>query len=83
MMGRIKAFAAGLLVGVFVAPRSGRASRQLFMDTIAEFLAMGRQRFDELEDDLATRRSNGPLDASDWSSVDETTPGGGEDGFGA
>ena len=83
MMGKIKAFAAGLLVGLFVAPRSGRASRQLLMDTLAHFLETGQREFEDLEDDLAARRSNGPLDENDWLDDDESAIGGTESGPGA
>lgn len=78
MMGKIKAFAAGLLVGVFVAPRSGRASLQLLMDTLAHFLETGQREFEDLEDDLADRRSNGPPDESEWLHDDESVIGGTE-----
>ena len=77
MIGRIKAFAAGLLLGVLVAPRSGSASRRLLMDRIAEFLDGSRQEYEELEDELSVRRrSNGPLNESDWPEVDESIIGG-------
>lgn len=82
MIGRMKAFAAGFLL-VFVAPRSGRASRQLLMDRLAEFFETGRRQFEELEDELADRRrSNGPLRESDWPLVDESVIGGPEAGTG-
>jgi len=83
MIGRMKAFAAGFLLGVFVAPRSGKASRQLLMDRLAEFFETGQRRFEELEDDLADRRrSNGPLRESDWPEVDESMIGEPETGTG-
>lgn len=82
MMGKIKAFAAGLLVGVFVAPRSGRASRQLLMDTLAHFLETGQREFEDLEDELESRRSNGLEDEGDWLD-DEPVIGGSESGPGA
>jgi len=66
MIGKLKAFAAGLLVGVFVAPRSGRASRQLLKDTLADFLETGERRFEELEDELDERRAAEPLEDGDW-----------------
>ncbi len=84
MIGKMKAFAAGFLLGVFVAPRSGRASRQLLMDRLAEFFETGQRRFEELEDELADRRrSNGPLREGDWPEVDESMTGGSETGSGA
>jgi gas vesicle protein len=84
MIGKLKALAAGFLLGVLVAPRSGRASRQLLMDRLAEFFEAGQRRFEELEDDLADRRrSNVPLRESDWPEVDESMIGGSEAGSGA
>ncbi|HET9332780.1 MAG TPA: YtxH domain-containing protein [Gemmatimonadota bacterium] len=76
MIGRIKAFAAGFLIGILVAPRSGSASRRLLMDRFAEFLDGGRREYEELEEDLAARRSNGPLTENDWPEVDESMIGG-------
>ncbi|MFN2384583.1 MAG: hypothetical protein ABR559_10065 [Gemmatimonadota bacterium] len=79
----MKAFAAGFLLGVFVAPRSGRSSRQLLMDRLAEFFETGERRFEELEEELADRRpSNGPLSESDWPLVDESVIGRPETGTG-
>jgi len=84
MLGKIKAFTAGLLVGIFVAPRSGRASRQLIRDTLGEFFESGRRRYEELEEELdGRRRSHGSLDESDWPEVDESMIGGSEPGPGA
>jgi hypothetical protein len=76
MIGRIKAFAAGFLIGILVAPRSGSASRRLLMDRFAEFLDGGRREYEELEEELAERRSNGSLSESDWPEVDESMIGG-------
>ncbi len=64
MIGRVKAFLAGFLLGVFVAPRSGRASREKLKERIAEFFDAGDRRLEELEDRLAERRSD-PLDEWD------------------
>ena len=84
MIGRIKAFGAGLLLGIFVAPRSGVASRQLLMDRLAEFFERGQRQFEELEDDLAERRRpSAPLRESDWPEVDESMIGEPETGSGA
>jgi gas vesicle protein len=84
VIGKLKAFAVGFLVGVFVAPRSGRASRRLLMDRLAEFFETGQRRFEELEDELSSRRrSNGPMRESDWPEVDESMIGGTETGTGA
>jgi hypothetical protein len=76
MIGRIKAFGAGFLIGILVAPRSGSASRRLLMDRFAEFLDGGRREYEELEEELAERRSNGSLSESDWPEVDESMIGG-------
>jgi hypothetical protein len=76
MIGRIKAFAAGFLIGILVAPRSGSASRRLLMDRFAEFLDGGRREYEELEEELAERRSNGSLSETDWPEVDESMIGG-------
>jgi hypothetical protein len=46
------------------------------MDRFAEFLDGGRREFEELEEELAVRRSNGPLNESDWPEVDESMIGG-------
>lgn len=56
MIGRLKALATGFLIGIFVAPRSGRASRQLLMERINEFFELGTRRLEELEDELLHRR---------------------------
>lgn len=55
MIGRLKALAIGFLVGVFVAPRSGRASRQLLLERLGEFFDEGSRRLEELEDELVGR----------------------------
>ncbi len=84
MIGKIKAFGAGFLLGIFVAPRTGAASRQLLMDRLAEFFASGQRRFEELEDDLAERRrTTAGLRESDWPEVDESMIGEPETGSGA
>ena len=83
MIGKIKAFGVGFLLGVFFAPRSGVASRRLLMDRLAEFFESGQRRFEELEDDLAgRRRASGPLRESDWPEVDESMIGESETGSG-
>ncbi|HUP00709.1 MAG TPA: YtxH domain-containing protein [Gemmatimonadota bacterium] len=56
MIGRLKALATGFLIGIFVAPRSGRASRQMLMERINEFFELGTRRLEELEDELLHRR---------------------------
>lgn len=57
MIGKVKAFAAGFLLGVFIAPRSGRASRRLLLERVNEFFEMGSRQLESLEDDLAGRRA--------------------------
>ena len=56
MIGRLKALALGFLIGVFVAPRSGRASRQLLLERLGEFFDEGSRRLEELENELVGRR---------------------------
>lgn len=56
MLGKLKALAAGFVIGLLVAPRSGRESRQLVMDWINEFFESGSRRFSELEEELAEKR---------------------------
>ncbi len=56
MIGRLKAFAIGFLIGVFAAPRSGRASRQLLMERLGEFFDEGSRRLEELEEELVGHR---------------------------
>lgn len=56
MIGRLKALATGFLIGVFIAPRSGRASRQLLLERLGEFFDEGSRRLEELEEELVGRR---------------------------
>lgn len=71
MIGRLKALAIGFLIGVFVAPRSGRASRQLLLERLGEFFDEGSRRLEELEDELVGRRRGPSRDAG---VVDELEP---------
>jgi hypothetical protein len=64
MIGRLKALAIGFLIGVFVAPRSGRASRQLLLERLGEFFDEGSRRLEELEDELVGRRRSPSRDAT-------------------
>ena len=57
MFGRIKAFAVGVGVGVFVAPLTGRESRRLVLEKISEFLELGGQRINDLESQLEQQRA--------------------------
>ena len=76
MLGKVKALAAGFIVGLFVAPRAGRESRQLILDWINDFFETGSQRLRALEADLARRRDRS--DDADWSAdtlaEDESLP---------
>jgi hypothetical protein len=74
MIRTIKAFGAGILLGILIAPRSGAASRRLLVDRLAEFFDGGQRRFEELENDLAERRAGTGLRESDWPEVDESMP---------
>lgn len=56
MIGKVKALVAGFVLGILVAPRSGRASRQLLFDRVNEFFDMGSRRLEELEDELVARQ---------------------------
>ena len=74
MIGKIKALALGFVVGLLVAPRSGRDSRRLLVEWIEDFFATGSRRLRELEDQLGRRRE--PVAETDWSVPDggETLP---------
>lgn len=80
MIGRLKALATGFLIGIFVAPRSGKASRQLLRERIDEFFELGKGRLEELEDEfLHRRRSDGvegypAASATDDDFLDEPLP---------
>lgn len=65
MVGRLKALVAGFVIGIFIAPRSGRASRQLLRERINEFFEMGTRRLEALEDELTVRRSSRSGDYDD------------------
>jgi len=58
MIGKLKALAAGFVLGILVAPRSGRSSRQLLLDRINEFFDLGSRKLEELEYELATRQDD-------------------------
>jgi gas vesicle protein len=76
MLGKVKALAAGFIVGLFVAPRAGRESRKLILDWINDFFETGSQRLRALEGDLARRRKRS--NDADWSAdtlaEDESLP---------
>jgi gas vesicle protein len=71
MIGKIKALATGFIIGLLVAPRSGRDSRRLLVEWVEDFFATGTRRLRALEDELGRRRE--PLAETDWS-----VPEGGE-----
>lgn len=64
MIGRLKALAMGFLIGVFVAPRSGRASRQLLLERLGEFFDEGSRRLEDLEEELVGRRRRSSRDTT-------------------
>ncbi len=74
MIGRLKALATGFLIGIFVAPRSGRASRQLLMERVNEFFEFGTRRLEELEDELLHRRRSDPAGYAAASEFDSDFP---------
>lgn len=76
MLGKVKALAAGFVLGLFIAPRSGRESRRLIVEWFNDFFEDGQRRLRDLEGDLARRRDR--ADDSDWSAEslaeDESLP---------
>ncbi|MFN2420090.1 MAG: hypothetical protein ABR527_01725 [Gemmatimonadota bacterium] len=74
MIGKIKALAVGLLLGLLVAPRSGRDSRRLLLEWIQNFFATGSRRLRDLEGELGRRRES--LSETDWKAPEsgETLP---------
>ena len=52
MIGRMKAFAAGVLLGLLFAPRSGRESRRRLADLVDRFFETGSNELDRLEEEL-------------------------------
>lgn len=75
MIGSLKAFAAGVAVGILFAPRSGRVTRQLIMDKCDDLCGSqggpisyenGRDRYEPADDstemdEAATEASDEPL----------------------
>ncbi|MDX1661555.1 MAG: YtxH domain-containing protein [Gemmatimonadota bacterium] len=57
MIGKLKALIVGLVLGIFLAPRSGEASRRLLIERINEFFDMGDRRYERLEREMAARRA--------------------------
>ncbi|MBW3660129.1 MAG: YtxH domain-containing protein [Gemmatimonadetes bacterium] len=72
MIGKLKALVAGFVLGIFVAPRSGRASRQLLMERINEFFDMGERRLEALEGELETRRHARREPVGEWPETGES-----------
>ena len=70
MLGKLKALAAGFVVGLLVAPRAGRESRRLILDWINDFFESGTRRLETLEGELARRRAAVDEDAADWDAED-------------
>ena len=60
MVGKIKALAAGFVLGLLVAPRSGRESRRLIREWIAQFFEDRPTALEELEEELADSRDTLP-----------------------
>lgn len=73
MIGRLKALVAGFVLGILVAPRSGRASRQLLMERLDEFFELGNRRLEELEDEFLHRRPS--RRSAEYSTPSETAAG--------
>ena len=65
MIGKLKALAVGFVLGLLVAPRSGRESRRLMREWFQDFLGGGSESLGSLEDELEMRRK--PLAETDWS----------------
>jgi gas vesicle protein len=65
MLGKVKALAAGFVVGLLVAPRAGRESRKLILDWINDFFETGTRRLQVLEGELARRRVRSD-EGADW-----------------
>jgi hypothetical protein len=53
MIGRMKALAAGVLLGLLFAPRSGRESRRRLAHLVDRFFETGSRELDRLEEELA------------------------------
>ena len=60
MVGKIKALAAGFVLGLLIAPRSGRESRRLIREWIEQFFETRSSALDELEEELADTRDSLP-----------------------
>ena len=74
MLGKAKALALGFVLGLMIAPRSGRDSRRLLVEWIEDFFATGSRRLRALEDELGRHRE--PIAETDWRVPDsgETLP---------
>lgn len=60
MVGRVKALVVGFVLGVFLAPRSGRESRRLLREKIEEFLALRDEGLERFEAEVSGRRGGFP-----------------------
>lgn len=65
MVGKLKGFAAGLLVGMLLAPRAGRETRRRLMERLDDFFEMGSEELDALEEELAHEAGGSPRPPAD------------------
>lgn len=72
MIGKLKALVVGFTLGIFLAPRSGEASRRLLLDRIDEFFDLGNRRFEALEGELAARRAARGEPDEEWPETGES-----------
>lgn len=72
MIGKVKALVVGFILGIFLAPRSGEASRRLLFERIDEFFDLGNRRFEALEGELAARRAARDEPSEEWPATEES-----------
>lgn len=72
MIGKLKALVVGFVLGIFLAPRSGEASRRMLIDRIEEFLDIGDGKYERLESELAARRAERRRPAQEWPEAEES-----------
>ncbi|HUP20712.1 MAG TPA: hypothetical protein VM778_12265 [Gemmatimonadota bacterium] len=79
MIGKMKAFAGGLLLGLLVAPRAGRESRRRIADLVDRFFETGSSELDRLETELTGADPADPeepeIDEDSWDAPDEDLGG--------
>lgn len=56
-MGKLRAFLAGIVLGVLFAPRTGRESRRTIEAWLSEFFKLGDDRLDEVETEIEARKA--------------------------